>query len=477
MPVEARSTPSRTASWLARSQISWADPPTGTARWVAWTRPSQSVKVPSVSAWTSPGSSTSAWLVVSLTSWSTAITNARSRACSASSRGPWSRSRSTPARTSTPSSPAAAAATMAGPSRPGASGSSASQASASSPRAVASPTGRPPGSSPGRAPTSRAPRSPARRGTQANRPPSVAASRAAAASPPVAPPRQPASTTTSPSPSPLSSPPASPSPRPRRSRASAWPPADRDHRNAPAQRGLAQPQPQDGRLLVRVEVDHHDRPGRLQVPVGRHAVVRSAPGHLGGGGRAGLVLGPGAGVHVVGAQRDPGQLLEGVGVLVGEVAADQHPDPPALGRPDAVGGPAQRLGPGGGAQLALLGQVRDQHPLRRLGVGEAVAAPVAVPGLVDVVVVAGQLAGDQAPAGVDAQVAAGRAVVADPVGGGQVERPGLEPVRGRGQRPHRADLDDVAAVVARIRLVLEDGHLLQRPPLEQLDERVAGDLV
>ena len=68
------------------------------------------------------------------------------------------------------------------------------------------------------------------------------------------------------------------------------------------------------------------------------------------------------------------------------------------------------------------------------------------------------------------------AVVADPVGRGQVERPGLEPVGGRGQRPHRADLDDVAAVVAVVRLVLVDRHLLQRPPLEQLDERVAGDL-
>jgi hypothetical protein len=120
--------------------------------------------------------------------------------------------------------------------------------------------------------------------------------------------------------------------------------------------------------------------------------------------------------------------------------------------------------------------VRDQDPLRGLGVGEAVAAPVAVPGLVDLVVVAGELAGDQAPAGVDAQVAARGAVVADAVGRGQVERPGLEPVGRRGQRPDRADLDDVAAVVALVRLVLVDGDLLQRPPLEQLDERVAGDL-
>ena len=251
---------------------------------------------------------------------------------------------------------------------------------------------------------------------------------------------------------------------------------DRDHRHAPAPGRLAQPEPEDGRLLVRVEVDDHDRPGRLQVLVGRHPVVRAAPGHAGGGRRPGLVLGPGAGVDVVGAKRHPGQLLQGVGVLVGEVAADQHPHPPGPGRPDAVGGPAQRLRPGGGPQLAVLGQVRDQHPLGGLGVGEAVAAPVAVPGLVDLVVVAGELAGDHAPAGVDAQVAAGGAVVADPVGRGQVERPGLEPVGRRGQGPDRADLDHVAGEGALVRLVLVDGHLLQGPALEQLDERVAGDL-
>ena len=275
---------------------------------------------------------------------------------------------------------------MAGPSSPGASGSSAPQASASSPRAPASPTGRPPGSSPGRAPTSSAPRSPARRGTQANRPPSLSASRAAAASPPVAPPRHPASDRPRLRPSALGEPepagvavaPAQPlqglglaaglggdhggelgqPPRPG---------PDRDHRHAPAHGRLAQPEPEDGRLLVRVEVDDHDRPGRLQVLVGRHPVVRAAPGHAGGGRRPGLVLGPGAGVDVVGAERHPGQLLQGVGVLVGEVAADQHPHPPGPGRPDAVGGPAQRLRPGGGPQLAVLGQVRDQHPLARTG--------------------------------------------------------------------------------------------------------------
>jgi hypothetical protein len=120
--------------------------------------------------------------------------------------------------------------------------------------------------------------------------------------------------------------------------------------------------------------------------------------------------------------------------------------------------------------------VRDQHPLRVLGVGEAVAATVAVPGLVDLVVVEGELPRDQAAAGVDAEVAAGGAVVADPLRGAEVEGAGLEAVGGRGERAHRADLDHVAGVVAAIRLVAVDADLLQRAALEQLDERVTGDL-
>src|SRR3712207_8054496 len=59
----------------------------------------------------------------------------------------------------------------------------------------------------------------------------------------------------------------------------------------------------------------------------------------------------------------------------------------------------------------------------------------------------------------------------------QVERPRAEPVLRAGQRPDRADLRGVAREVGGERLVLVDGHLLQGAALEQLDERVAGDLL
>ena len=59
----------------------------------------------------------------------------------------------------------------------------------------------------------------------------------------------------------------------------------------------------------------------------------------------------------------------------------------------------------------------------------------------------------------------------------QVERAGAEPVLGAGERADRADLDGVAGEVGLERLVLVDRDLLQRAALEQLDERVAGDLL
>src|SRR6185312_3116125 len=62
-------------------------------------------------------------------------------------------------------------------------------------------------------------------------------------------------------------------------------------------------------------------------------------------------------------------------------------------------------------------------------------------------------------------------------GADEVERPGTEAVRGAGERTHRADLHRVAGEVRLERLVLVDRNLLERAPLEQVDERVAGDLL
>ena len=64
------------------------------------------------------------------------------------------------------------------------------------------------------------------------------------------------------------------------------------------------------------------------------------------------------------------------------------------------------------------------------------------------------------------------------VGGGhQVERPRPEPVRRAGQRTHRADLHRVAGEVGVERLPRVDADLLVGAALDQLDERVAGDLL
>src|SRR5690606_34845922 len=78
---------------------------------------------------------------------------------------------------------------------------------------------------------------------------------------------------------------------------------------------------------------------------------------------------------------------------------------------------------------------------------------------------------------VDADRGAARVVLADRGRGLQVERAGPEPVLRAGQRTDRADLDRVAREVAGERLLLVDADLLERTSLEQLDERVAGDLL
>ena len=107
----------------------------------------------------------------------------------------------------------------------------------------------------------------------------------------------------------------------------------------------------------------------------------------------------------------------------------------------------------------------------------AEAALVAVPGLVDRHVGAGELTLDLTATGLHGLRAARRAAVADGRCGDDVERARLEAVGGGGERTDGADLDDVAGEVRVVRLVLVDRDLLERTAFEQLDERVAGDLL
>ena len=107
--------------------------------------------------------------------------------------------------------------------------------------------------------------------------------------------------------------------------------------------------------------------------------------------------------------------------------------------------------------------------------GEAVL--VGDPLLVDLGVVAREAAHHLAAAVVDADRRTARVVLGDGRRRDEVEGARAEAVLGRGERADRADLDRVAREVGLERLLLVDADLLQRSPLDQRDERVAGDLL
>ena len=265
---------------------------------------------------------------------------------------------------------------MAAVSRPGVAGSELlPQARATSARAAGSVTGRPMGSSPGSAPASTAPRSPARRGTQASRAPDATASVATAASAPgTSASRSPTRITAPGTPSACAghfgpghpdrarSPPTGVPARQRGQRPGlvagqggqqlpgqldqpgAGQRGDREHPQAMAPDRLAQPQEDDGRLVLRLEAGQQHGRGLLQVGV---ADADAAPGHARG--QELLLLGrvrAGPHVDVVGVQGHPGELGVGVGVLEGQPPAGQHADaargPCRLALRSRVGAPRSR---------------------------------------------------------------------------------------------------------------------------------------
>src|SRR5437879_13763591 len=91
----------------------------------------------------------------------------------------------------------------------------------------------------------------------------------------------------------------------------------------------------------------------------------------------------------------------------------------------------------------MIAQERRRQSGRLVHEREREPALVAGPRVVDVEVVASELTDDLPAPQVDAEVAPGRAVGADRVAGGHIERPRGEPVGGRGERTYRADLDRV----------------------------------
>ena len=108
---------------------------------------------------------------------------------------------------------------------------------------------------------------------------------------------------------------------------------------------------------------------------------------------------------------------------------------------------------------------------------EGEAALVAQPAVVHRIAVDAEVAGELVGRGLHRDAAADRAHGARRLDLLEVPRPGLEAVGLGEQRAHRADLHGVAAEVRRERLVGERVDLGVVAAVDELDQRVAGDLV
>ena len=221
------------------------------------------------------------------------------------------------------------------------------------------------------------------------------------------------------------------------------------HLDAAGAHALAQAQEQGSALVLGLQAQEQDLAGPLQVAVGDGAQAGS--GHSGG--QEGVLLqavGAHALVDVVGAQDGTGETGPGPGVLQGEAATGQEPHSPVGGGArQSLGGDVQGVGPGGGDELTGLLVAHERHgeAVGLGGPGEGETVLVGDPLLVDLGVVAGQVAQDDAAAHVDADGRAGGVVLGDGVGGDQVHGAGPEAVLRGGQGAHGADLDDVAGEV------------------------------
>ena len=211
---------------------------------------------------------------------------------------------------------------------------------------------------------------------------------------------------------------------------------------------LAQAQEERAALVLGLEGHEEDLAGRLQGGVGDGAQPR--PGHAGG--EEGVLLGTVVAhtlVHVVGGQDGACEPGPGPGVLEGEAGTGQQAHAAVLtGGGEAAGSHVQGVRPGGGHEVpGLVTHEGGGQAVLGGGPREGEAVLVRDPLLVDRRVVAGHAAQDHATARVHADGGAGGVVLGDRVGGHQVHGPGAEAVAGRGQRPHGADLDDVAGEV------------------------------
>ena len=181
-------------------------------------------------------------------------------------------------------------------------------------------------------------------------------------------------------------------------------------------------------------------------------------------------------VHVRRAECPAEDPLGQVALLVRGLPADDRGGPLA-GLPEPGRRRLERLLPACGAKLAALADEGLRDPLP--GLRHLVAEPplVAQPAVVDLGVVAGEDALDALVAHRQDHVALARAERADRAGVLDFPGTGPEPVGVRGQRPHRAELDDVAVEGGDVGAVVEGAHEGRRAAVQELELLVLGDLL
>ncbi len=241
--------------------------------------------------------------------------------------------------------------------------------------------------------------------------------------------------------------------------------------DAPPPDALAQPQVEDRRVVDRVAVDREHRVRELEVG---HRRLQRRVGERGA--ERARQLARRARAEVAGAEALAQQPLQQEGLLVGRLAGGERGGL-AAGLLQRRAGGVERLLPARRHQRAALAheRLRDALVDRRRLVG--VAALVAQPAVVDLVVVAGEHAHDLVVAHGQLDVALARALHADRARALDVPRARAEAVGGRRERADGAQLDDVAGERRDVRMAVERRHVGVRAALGEDQLVVLGDLL